>query len=595
MVFLNYNNHTEFMKQILIFLALAFPFMPASAQMPKWTIPPTNDSLYVKLDNKLIQGKADGVSTLFTMDGGTQVFQTPHIILPFKNNVAMIMSDKNRIMGFIDEKGSFTTLPELEIEYGNPYFENNHLLAHDKDGQCFYNIDGTRANFPPVIKAYPFHRGYAPFINSVQPDKPKDLCYGYYKADTKPMSYTLTVNGTQKEIEPKTIQFLSGIAPDGRGVAVIKNKLYWFNSESETFEPLLWGNADSEKKRHLNLNGDYEHYFTNLPEDSITIDAKFDKNQSAKLIFNKELLPLVFRFGDDILTFEEPKDQPVDYNSDLSQYGTVPYGLSLSSDKILPGQFDEVGLMYGNRAFVKKGGKWGVIEIVPDLKYTLTLNKGEDVAFRHQKFETQIRLDLPNAISAKEARVDIPEDTGCVLDKTSRETKDTESGNFVTYNCVLNIPAALPDTTTSIVYSPVRISYDGIELFELPIKINAWHLKSYNVDPIDSETTISNGVASFTFNINAQRMSGESDYPFVVNIEAESADVSLEKISETRYKCTVSNLQDGNNELNILVTEKGCPPSVFPFEVNYTKPVPKKKTQEAVVVRKRPAAPRLEI
>ena len=562
--------------------------------MPRWTIPPTNDSLSVKLDNNLLEGISNGQSTLFTMDG-TRVFQTPHTILPFKNNVAMILSDKNHIMGFVDAKGSFTELPALGIAYGNPNFGNGHLLAIDKDGQCFYDADGTRANFPSVVKAYPFHRGYAPFMNPAQSDKPKDLCYGYFKADGKPMNYLVEMNGSTKEIEPRTIQFLSGIGPDGRGVAVIKNKLYWFNAESGIFEPLLWGNADSDKKRHLNLIGDYDHYFFNLPEDSIIIEAKFDKNQSAKLIFDKELLPLVFRFGDDILTFEEPKKQSVNYQSELSQYGNAPYGLSLSSEKILPEQFEETGLMYGNRAFVKTGGKWGVLEIVPDLNYTLTLNKGEDVAFRHQKFETQIRLDLPTAISAKEARVDIPEITGCVIDKTSRETKDTESGNFVTYNCVLNIPEALPDTITSIVYSPVKISYDGIQLFELPIKINAWHLKSYNVDPIDSETTISNGVATFTFNINAQRMSGESDYPFVVNIEAESVDVSIEKISETRYKCTVSNLKDGNNELNILVTEKGCPPSIFPFEVSYTKPVPKKKTQEAVVVRKRPSAPRLEI
>lgn len=49
----------------------------------------------------------------------------------------------------------------------------------------------------------------------------------------------------------------------------------------------------------------------------------------------------------------------------------------------------------------------------------------------------------------------------------------------------------------------------------------------------------------------------------------------------------VSNLKEGENTLNILVEEKGCPPSVFPFEIFYTKPVPKKKKKEEVIVRKK--------
>ena len=74
--------------------------------------------------------------------------------------------------------------------------------------------------------------------------------------------------------------------------------------------------------------------------------------------------------------------------------------------------------------------------------------------------------------------------------------------------------------------------------------------------------------------------------------------LKYEKISETRYKCIVSNLQEGENNLNIFVTEKGCPPSIFPFEITYQK----KRKQEAVVIRKRslkpktdPVEPRLEI
>ena len=120
-----------------------------------------------------------------------------------------------------------------------------------------------------------------------------------------------------------------------------------------------------------------------------------------------------------------------------------------------------------------------------------------------------------------------------------------------------------------------------------PINIKVRHFKYYNVDPIESEASISNGAASFTININAQKNVGESYHPFEVKIEADSVNVQYEKISETRCKCMVSQLQEGNNNLYILVTKNGCPPSVFPFEIYYTKLVPKKKKQEEVVVRKK--------
>ena len=227
-----------------------------------------------------------------------------------------------------------------------------------------------------------------------------------------------------------------------------------------------------------------------------------------------------------------------------------------------------------------------VTVIVPNLSYQLNINKGKFVAFRHQIFDTQIRLDLPAEISARYARIDIPAMSGCNIDKTSRETKDTESGNYVVYDCSLVIPDSLPDEETIISYSPISISYDDIHLFDTFIDIKAWHFKYYNVDPIESETSISNGILSFTININADKNVGEGDYPFEVTIKADSVSVETEKISETRRKFQVSNLKEGVNNLNILVTEKGCPPAVFPFEITYTKPVPRKKMQESAIIRK---------
>lgn len=580
------------MKQILLTLIGLLWGCNVFAHLPQWVIVPKYDQLSVKVDGCLLQTDSIGTTALWTMDGKC-LYRTEHQIHPFKDSVAVITrKGTNELVGVIDLLGKFTAMPNIQIAYERPYFENGYLICNDSNRYVYLKKDGSRVKLTPSLRSYPFNGGFAPFFTYDQPEKHKDPYYGYYRADGKNMKYKLIDKGVTKEFDPSIISFLSGIGYNNRGVAVIKNKLYLFNPDSDIFEPFLYGDEDSEKKRHLMLNGDYEKYFINLPNDSVEIVAKYGNSRIAVLLFDKELRPLSFKFDNDEQEFVKPTEQEYKYSSCIKVSGDDRrYGIASLDKQILPQQFEEIGLLYGNKAFVKSNDKWGVIKIIPGLDYTLKLNKGQDVAFRHQTFETQIRLDLPPQISARDARIDIPISSGCIIDKTSRETKDTESGNFVIYNCSLKIPEALPDTMTNIRYSPVSVSYEGISLFESYIDIKAWHLKYYNVDPIESETSITNGVASFTININAQKNVGESDYPFDVKIEADSVSVQYEKISETRYKCLVSNLQEGNNNLNILVTENGCPSSVFSFEIYYTKPIPEEKAQEAVVVRKKmPAA-----
>ncbi|MDE6486230.1 MAG: hypothetical protein K2L76_01850 [Muribaculaceae bacterium] len=589
------------MKKIITLLIGISLSLLSQAQLPKWVISPDNDTLFVKVDDSLIQGQSNGESMIWDMEG-KRLYSTYDIILPFSDGVATVQAlDQPVLKGFIDERGKFTAIPNLKIAYSNLLFEDGYILCVDNDKQVYIQKDGTKASFPDVVKAYPFHKGFAPFFTYENIEKRKNPHYGYFNIDGEPIKYSIFKNGKTKPIESNDIDFLSGIGTNGKGVAVIKNKFYWFDTAAQIFEPLLWGDEDSEKKRHLNIDGNYEQYFQNLQQDTVVINAKYGRNQSAQLKFNSELRPVIFIFEGDTLAFIQEPAAKFIYKSNIHEYHrNGKYGLSINSKEVIPEQFEEVGVKYGNRAFVKSNGKWGVLEIIPDISYSLKINKGEDIAFRHQKFETQIRLDFPPQISAKEARIDIPEETGCLIDRTSRESKDTESGSFVTYNCVLNIPSSLPDTITTITYPSVEISNDGITLFKTPLFVKAWHYKYYNVDPIESETSISNGILSFTVNINAQRNIGESDYPFDVRIEADSINVEQEKLSETRRRFLVSNLQEGANNFNIYVVETGCPPSVFPFEIYYSKPVPKKKQKEEVVIRKKDPilkkrTPRLEL
>ena len=577
------------MKKILTLLFTMLPALSCLAQMPQWVIRPDNDTIYVKLDDTLLQTETGGASAIWSMDG-KQLYTTDGTILPFREGAALVLKKGSPVIsGFIDTSGQFTALPDVGIAYGKPYFENDFLLCYHNGSLTFFNKKGSQLALPNVEKVYPFSRGLAPYFAYLQPDKKKSPYYSYFRADSRPIQYSTNDFGNLKRVELKDIDFVSGIGTTGKGVAVIKNKLYWFDPATDTFDPLIWGEDENLKKRQLTLVGNYEMYFQNLPADTFSIRARYGKDRIAMLKFDNQLRPLVFSFEGDEMKFVEEPATEFTYKSELSDFNYGGRnGLSMGKQKVLPAQFEAVGIKYGDKAMVKKDGKWGVVTIKPDLHYSLKLNRGEDVPFRHQKFNTIMRLDLPAEVSAKDARIDIPESTGCLIDKTSREYKDTESGNFVTYECTLLIPELLPDTSTLIAYKPVSISCDGIELFDDAIEINAWHLKSYNVDPIEAENSISNGVATFTLNIAPDRAAGDGDYPFEVRAVGDSLDVQFEKMSETRYKFVVSNLQEGINDLNIYVTEKGCPSSEFPFEIVYIKPASKKAKEELIIRKKDP-------
>lgn len=145
------------------------------------------------------------------------------------------------LVGTVDIYGKFIKFPEVQIAYDHPYFENGYLICHEKDGYVYYKQDGSKASFPQSVKSYPFHNGFATYLTFDQWDKRKDPYYGFYRADGEKMKYRILEKGNEKELDYKLIEFLSNIGSNGKAVAVIKNKLYLFNPDTEVFEPFFVG------------------------------------------------------------------------------------------------------------------------------------------------------------------------------------------------------------------------------------------------------------------------------------------------------------------------------------------------------------------
>jgi len=576
------------MKKILLWMAL-WAIGTANAQIARWVIPPLYDGIELVPDTDLIITDSLGCSALWTMEG-ERIAGTGDTLHPFREGKALTTKPgTDEITGFFTLKGEFTPIEGYEAVPTYPYFSAGHLLVRKNGYLYFLNAKGELDLYLKFVRAYPFLRGQCAGYTYESVEKRKNPYYFYLTPDYGfvPLEYD------NKSFDRNDIEFLSSLSEDGTGVVVARHRVFLFNRSDGGLHPLFENPGNPNPKDQVHLDRRIEECLTARADGSAVLMAKSGKVDNVEIRFDSLCVPTAIVFRRRTIEFPVSKPSRPEYATTLETEtdGTGLCGLLYDGKHLLPPQFDAVALRFADNAFVRSGGKWGMVRVEPNAAFRVSMNKGNDIAFRHQKYETYIRLDLPTVISADDTRLEMVSDAGCELDLTSREIRNTESGNFVQYACVLNIPNSLPDVITEIDY-PVRIIYDGLRSPVIPFSVKAWHYKYFNVDINDAETAIDQGSLSFTFDINAERSPGEDVYPTDVYIRTDSLVSDLEKISETRYKCKIYDLREGVNNVVVQILEKGCPPATFPFEITYVKPVEKTRTAPAVAesvrIRKKP-------
>lgn len=563
-------------------MAVVAMVSPLKGQVAKWLIPPLYDGIYMTSGEDLIVTDSLDHKTIWTQDG-KRLATTDDMLCPFVEGFSVTIKRGNGIItGFYDKYGNFTSLQKCNVAYSTPCFSNYNLLVQEG---LFYRFVNPNGEFMPgkFWKAYPFANGYAACCTFANFQKKKDP---YNLLITKEHEQVFfSYNG--KQFDNDDLEFISSVNDENIGIVVANHKLYYFNGKDRTLSPIFAKKDETNIKKQAKLDEDFALCFSNESDSVYILTAKCGKNDRIKIRFDAFLIPISISSADGDYFYSTNAKAKRSYESPLriSRKGQR-YGISWDGTEILPPQFDELITCFDDKAIVRLNGKCGMLQILKDEEFKISINKGNPIDFRHQKYETTIRLDLPNMISAYKTRIEVNPKSGCDVDMPSGEKKDTEFGNFIQYNCVLNIPKSLPDemyddARNEIVY-PTQIVYDGLISPIIPFKVKAWHYKYFNVDVIDAETSIHQGSLSFTFNINAERNPGEAVYPTNVNIQTDSLQCELEKISETRYKCKVLALAEGINNIIVQILEQGCPPASFPFEVTYTKPVAKTRNKPAV-------------
>lgn len=561
------------------------------AQIAKWVIPPAYDAIHMAAGTELIVTDSLGSKVVWSPDG-RRLAVTTDVLYPFAGGCSVaVKKGTSDITGFYDVAGRFTKLEGFNATHGHPFFADGYLLV--QDGRYFrYATTRGRMSKGLYFKAWPFSNGYASCSAYANIEKQKDPYNMLLTTDLEHIKF----NYEDKFFDDDDVDFISSVNDEGLGVVVIKHKAYWFHGNNKTITPLYAKDGETNAKNQGKLDDDIAVSLAEETDTTSALSLKCGKADRVKVRFDALMRPVAVLspYGDKTFKSRTVEVTPPSTPLRMTAKDGL-YGISYGGMEILPPQLEGLLTCFGDKAFVKLGGKYGMLRIMKDEKLRLTINKGNPIDFRHQKYETTIRLDLPRVISAHDTRIEVDPKSGCNVDMTSGEKRDTEFGNYIQYNCTLSIPDSLPDEmvgdeSNDIVY-PTQVVYDGLRSPMIQLKVKAWHYKYFNVDINDAETTISHGDMAFTFDIKAERNPGEAVYPTSVNIMADTLRWDLEKMSETRYKCRVYGLAEGVNNIVVQILEQGCPPASFPFEVTYTRPVAQKKNKPAVkenvVIRKK--------
>ncbi len=560
--------------------------LAGKAQVAKWLIPPSYERIQIADNADAIITDSSGVKSIWSLEG-KRLIKTTNEVKSFREGMAVSTKPgSEEIDGIYSDRGKYIHIDGCTTTYDYPYFESGRLLVKKGPYYKYIETDGNMSE-EEYMQAYPSFNGYAAcekFVNS----KRKNVSFCLVNRNGKDVQFMY--NG--KNFDANDLEFISSVNDENIAVAVIKHKVYLFDGREGSITPVYATENAVNAKEQAKIDFDFEQIFLQTTDSTHIFYAKCGKEGNVMFTFDSMLRPVSIKRNYEEYVYKKKKEERKVYNSPLkpSKNGSL-LGILWNNEDILPPQFDEILTCMDNKVIVKLKGKYGMLEIDKEQSFKLRMNKGDDIPFKHQKFETTLRLDLPTYISANKTSIEIDSKTGCDLDKTSKQSRNTESGNYVEYNCVLNIPEDLPDELTEIEY-PLKVRYEGLTSVTIPFKVKAWYYKYFVVDLDDSQTTIDNGTVSFVFNINADRSTSDGLYHTMVNIVTDSLSYELEKMSEIRYKCRVKSLNEGVNNITVQILEQGCPPASFPFEVEYHKPVSKLRNKQAekekVTIKKKP-------
>lgn len=577
------------MKLVTIIITFFIGYVQTYAQTAKWVIPMVYEQLEVCEEEQRIIGKVDSTTYIFDTNGEIKAKDSNNLIHAYREGIAVATKpNTDQIVAIYKEDGKSYPIANLSVTYDMPFFYDGFLLTKADDFFYFVNRGGM-VSLNRYSMAYPYSHGYAACMAFNNSAKMKDPYYTYL--DNEGNEVPLIIKG--KIIDKQDITFVSSINDELQGFLVAKGDVYIFDAKNRELKPLYGKTVEKGKQRQAEVK---EPFISLVNDTTYCLTAK-TKVDDIYIFFDHLMTPTYIINGNDTTCFRRSVMEQKIIMSNLNIIGkdNGEYkGLNYIGEEFLPPQFSDIIILEGDKAMVRKNDKWGVMGVNPDFDLIIQLNEGKEIGFRHRDFKTTIRVDLPQDISAKRTMLKEAENCGIDIDKKTGIPTDTDGGNYLVYICKLDIPDGISaDTITTIVY-PIQVFYDNFCSPVIPVTANVWHLKYLNATVDQEKSIFDQGNYTFYIEVIADRIADEGDYRFELTLETDSLNYELEKLTEKYYKCKITELAEGTNNINVKIQEIGCPPTIIPFEVTYQKPTLKENTppKQQVVIKKIYVAPK---
>ena len=572
------------MKKFIIPFLTIMMIGQVNAQVAHWIIPPYYDSIYFASEANLVITDSLNETIVWTSEG-KRLFETSDELHPFAEGIAVTTEkDSDIITGFYSSDGKFTKLENCSVAHNYPYFSDGYLVVKRGDRYDFADTDGQLITKEGVAFSYPFHHGYASYRDYKNRKKPKDNDTYNCLIDRNKQILRFTYN--DKDVPPSDIEFISSVNDEGIGIIVVKHKVYKFNGEKE-LQPVFARQGETDLKNQAKVDGKISDFMTDSDNSDHFLYMNCGKVDQISCRFDARMVPLEIGTNLNRIPFKTDNKAKEECTSSLIKTEKEGrWGIKIGVKKVLPEQFDAIYDCFGYDAFVKLSGKLGLLHIMEDGNFVLTINEGKSIGFKHQTYTTSIRLDMPSTIPTISTYITTT-DTGCSIDYGSILHTETSRLNRIEYSCTLSIPDNLTDEYNEYSY-PMQIVSEGIKYPIRSMKFKAWHSKYFNIDIVNHELKTGKDGASVEFIVEIKLdNSSEGDYFKKINIITDSLLYpESEKLTDTRYRCTVYDLVEGINYITIEIIEDGCPPIVSYWKFKYTKPSAKNKHKGEIEIKK---------
>lgn len=561
------------MKRIDILTALVLTTaVTSSAQIANWKVMPEYDGVQVR-ENGLVEVTLKSKHGLLDSEGSPFLPIAYDSIGAFTDNHALLFND-SKFVAFVDNTGriveidpKFTLVPDMHF-FSNgflPVKKGNHYYYMDTDGK---SVAGPFAAVRPYFDGYAAIEGYVDLEK-----KPKDTFIGYIDREQHLVKFK--EYDKKDMVKADDLSFISSFR-DGQAMYILKRKAYFLSTSLESTPIATDPQAPKKTIIQFDKNG--------IPT---PIDGGYlIKGKIGYFYFNEFMqLDKIEISGTELYGYNVPKSAPKADDNLMTVFGDPgAMGVMYNGEVVLPEQFAEVIPLGGQFAAVKTD-KWGIIRIDTLNKFILKLNNNEHIGFNHRFHTAKLAASMPSYLKCNNATI-VSKSDDCEIQIESRHENDNIERNTLTYDCRLSIPPHLTDTLQLHEYT-YAIKYNGFTSIDYKVVIPEWYVKYYEVELSNNRFAVApNDTVNVEFDLIKTDVARNDETNYFKNVElitSEATPVPLNKITENHYGFRIGGIDREKLSFVVRITEVGCPPIEYPFEMVFEKPDPTSKKKDVDV------------